>query len=74
MNDGWIDAAAGMAMAAQAELAALHLRLATLPVHAPARAMLARQAADLTHRLAAARQVLDAHGAPALPAAAREAA
>ena len=74
MNDGWIDAAAGMAMATQAELAALRPRLAALPVHAPARAVLARQAADLTHRLAAARQVLDAHGAAARSAAAREAA
>ena len=62
MNDRWTDAAPAIIEGAQNELAAVQAGLAALPVHSPARAALAARAADLRHRLAAARQVLDAYG------------
>ena len=65
MNDRWTDAALGIAEGASAELASALAGLAALPVHSPARAALAARAADLRHRLAAARRVLDAYAAPA---------
>lgn len=71
MNDRWTDVASGIAEGASAELASALADLAALPVHSPARAALAARAADLRHRLAAARAVLDAY---AVPAGAEEAA
>lgn len=71
MNDRWTDAAPAIAEGASAELTPAPAGLAALPVHSPARAALAARAADLRHRLAAARAVLDAY---AVPAGAEEAA
>ena len=68
MNDCWTDAALSIAEGASAELASALAGLAALPVHSPARAVLAARTADLRHRLAA---VLDAY---AVPAGAEEAA
>jgi len=71
VNNRWTDAALAIAESAQSELVGVQASLAALPVHSPARAALAARAADLRHRLAAARVVLDAY---AVPAGAKEAA
>lgn len=64
MNDRWTDVARAIAEASADELRAVKAGLAALSVHSPAHATLTTRAADLRHRLAAARRVLDAYALP----------